>query len=115
MAQVTDHRHDNWTILVSLGSPRVLNVDYARVSMEDGDVILFGTQKHGVPVAAPSQGGRLSLVFMFSPDQQVEKAALHLAGHDVPGFRYIQKLPPPTDHSDSADEQDIAFTEEQVQ
>jgi hypothetical protein len=85
MAQVTDHRHDNWTILVSLGAPRVLNVDYARVFMEDGDVILFGTQKHGVPVAAPSQGGRLSLVFMFAPDQQVEAASLRLSGYPVCG------------------------------
>jgi len=85
-SQVTDHRHDVWTILVSLGAPRVLNVDYARVMMEDGDVILFGTQKHGVPVSSPSQGGRLSLVLMFQPDEHIEKAALHLAGHEVPGF-----------------------------
>lgn len=85
MAQVTDHRHDNWTILVSLGASRVLNVDYSRVLMEDGDVILFGTQKHGVPVAAPSQGGRLSLVFMFAPDQQVEMASLRLSGYTVSG------------------------------
>jgi len=87
MAQVTDHRHDIWTILVSLGSPRVLNVDHARVLMDDGDVILFGTQKHGVPVAPPAQGGRLSLVFMFQPDVQIERAALHLAGRVVPGFK----------------------------
>jgi len=87
MAQVTDHRHDVWTILVSLGSSRVLNVDYARVLMDDGDVILFGTQRHGVPVGPPSQGGRLSLVLMFSPDEQIEKAALHLAGRAVQGFQ----------------------------
>ncbi|CAE8628403.1 unnamed protein product [Polarella glacialis] len=87
MAQVTDHRHDIWTILVSLGSPRVLNVDHARVLMGDGDAILFGTQKHGVPVASPAQGGRLSLVFMFQPDAQIERAALHLAGRVVPGFK----------------------------
>lgn len=84
MAQVTDHRHDIWTVLISLGAPRVLNVDYARVLMEDGDAILFGTQKHGVPAFPPSHGGRLSLVLMFQPDKQVEKAALHLAGREVP-------------------------------
>lgn len=92
-AQVTDHRHDVWTILVSLGSPRVLNVDYARVLMEDGDAILFGTQKHGVPVGPPSQGGRLSLVLMFSPDEQIERAALHMAGRTVPGFQPRPPVP----------------------
>lgn len=92
-SQVTDHRHDIWTILVSLGSPRVLNVDYARVLMEDGDAILFGTQKHGVPVGPPTQGGRLSLVFMFKPDIQIEKAALHLAGRTVPGFKNRSRAP----------------------
>eukprot|EP00929_Paragymnodinium_shiwhaense_P000770 TRINITY_DN10099_c1_g2_i1.p1 TRINITY_DN10099_c1_g2~~TRINITY_DN10099_c1_g2_i1.p1 ORF type:complete len:530 (+),score=83.22 TRINITY_DN10099_c1_g2_i1:124-1713(+) len=86
LAQVTDHRHDVWTILVSLGAPRVLNVDYARVLMEDGDAILFGTQRHGVPPGPPSQGGRLSLVFMFQPDKQIESAALHLAGQTPAGF-----------------------------
>lgn len=86
LAQVTDHRHDVWTILVSLGAPRVLNVDHARVLMEDGDAILFGTQKHGVPPGPPTQGGRLSLVLMFHPDPQVEAAALHLAGRTPLGF-----------------------------
>lgn len=115
VSQVTDHRHDNWTILVSLGASRVLNIDYARISMDDGDVILFGTQKHGVPVAAPSQGGRLSLVLMFEPDEQVEKAALHLAGHHVPGFQYIDRLQSSNDYPASGGEQDVAFTDEQVQ
>jgi len=115
VSQVTDHRHDNWTILVSLGASRVLNVDYARVSMDDGDVILFGTQKHGVPVAPPSQGGRLSLVLMFAPDEQVEKAALHLGGHHVPGFQYIQRQEPANDYSASDGEQDVTFSLEQVQ
>jgi len=86
LAQVTDHRHDVWTVLVSLGCPRVLNVDNARVLMEDGDAILFGTQRHGVPPGPPTQGGRLSLVLMFHPDPQVEAAALHLAGRAPVGF-----------------------------
>jgi len=107
-SQVTDHRHDNWTILISLGAPRVLNVDYARVLMEDGDVILFGTQKHGVPVASPEQGGRLSLVIMFSPDQEVERSALHLAGL-LPDFQPAQRLPLPSEHlvSSEVDEEEL--------
>eukprot|EP00928_Gymnodinium_smaydae_P038497 TRINITY_DN26547_c0_g1_i1.p1 TRINITY_DN26547_c0_g1~~TRINITY_DN26547_c0_g1_i1.p1 ORF type:complete len:556 (+),score=52.03 TRINITY_DN26547_c0_g1_i1:41-1669(+) len=71
LARVSPHRHDNWTLLLSLGSPRVLTVDRARVLMEDGDVILFGTQSHGVPEMLSCEGGRLSVVLMFAPDARV--------------------------------------------
>jgi hypothetical protein len=107
MSQVTDHRHDNWTILVSLGSPRVLNVDHARVMMDDGDVILFGTQKHGVPVAPPCQGGRLSLVFMFSPVQRVQEAAMCLAVGDAPPQA-------PGQQAVGNDEEEPCFSQEDV-
>lgn len=75
LARVSPHRHDNWTLLLSLGSPRVLTVDRASVLMEDGDIILFGTQSHGVPEMPSCAGGRLSLVLMFSPDPLVGAAA----------------------------------------
>jgi len=75
LARVSPHRHDNWTLLVSLGAPRVLTVDRARVLMEDGDLVLFGTQSHGVPEMPKAEGGRLSLVLMFAPDQRVGQIA----------------------------------------
>jgi len=75
LSRVSPHRHDNWTLLLSLGAPRVLTVDRARVLMEDGDVILFGTQSHGVPEMPSCLGGRLSLVFMFAPNIAVGEAA----------------------------------------
>jgi len=110
LSQVTDHRHDVWTILVSLGAPRVLNVDHARVLMEDGDAILFGTQKHGVPPAPPTQGGRFSLVLMFHPDKQVEAAALHLAGLTPSGFvpRPMGKAPADFDTESVIDAAQVA-------
>lgn len=84
-SRVSPHRHDNWTLLVSLGSPRVLTVDRARVLMEDGDLILFGTQSHGVPeMPKLSGGGRMSLVLMFSPDDVVGHAAQQRAQQDAP-------------------------------
>ncbi|CAE7744072.1 unnamed protein product [Symbiodinium microadriaticum] len=75
LSRVSPHRHDNWTLLISLGAPRVLSVDRAQVLMEDGDLILFGTQSHGVPEMPSAAGGRLSLVFMFAPDQAVGSLA----------------------------------------
>ena len=75
LARVSPHRHDCWTLLLSLGAPRVLTVDRARILMEDGDLVLFGTQQHGVPEMPEAAGGRLSLVFMFAPDPAVRAAA----------------------------------------
>lgn len=76
LSRVSPHRHDNWTLLVSLGSPRVLTVDRSRILMEDGDLILFGTQSHGVPeMEMTCQGGRLSLVLMFAANEAVGKVA----------------------------------------
>lgn len=75
LSRVSPHRHDNYSLLLSLGAPRVLTVDRARVLMEDGDIILFGTQSHGVPEMPSCKGGRLSLVFMFAPDELVGAAA----------------------------------------
>lgn len=80
LSRVSPHRHDNWTLLVSLGAPRVLTVDRARVLMEDGDLVLFGTQSHGVPEMPSAAGGRLSLVFMFAPSDAVG-AAMEARAH----------------------------------
>ena len=65
-------------------------------------------------MAAPTQGGRLSLVLMFKPDQQVEKAALHLAGHHVQGFQYVQRVQEASDAIESDGEGDVSFSKEQV-
>lgn len=62
------HRHDFWTCLVSFGAPRILTVDNRPVLMRDRDLILFGTQNHGVPVMPGTKGGRISLVIFFYPD-----------------------------------------------
>jgi len=66
--KVSQHRHDFWTCLLSFGSPRILTVDGRPILMRDGDLIVFGTQNHGVPVMPDISGGRVSLVIFFYPD-----------------------------------------------
>ncbi|CAE7282487.1 unnamed protein product [Symbiodinium sp. CCMP2456] len=66
--KVSQHRHDFWTCLLSFGSPRILTVDGRPILMRDGDLIVFGTQNHGVPVMPDITGGRVSLVIFFYPD-----------------------------------------------
>eukprot|EP00931_Biecheleriopsis_adriatica_P066038 TRINITY_DN40462_c0_g1_i1.p1 TRINITY_DN40462_c0_g1~~TRINITY_DN40462_c0_g1_i1.p1 ORF type:complete len:656 (+),score=85.30 TRINITY_DN40462_c0_g1_i1:61-2028(+) len=67
--QLNSHRHDFWTCLISLGSPRVLLVDNRPHVMENGDMIVFGTQMHGVPPMPEVAAGRISLVIFFYPDR----------------------------------------------
>jgi len=62
------HRHDFWTCLVSFGAERILTVDNRPLLLRDGDLIVFGTQNHGVPPMPDVTAGRVSLVIFFYPD-----------------------------------------------
>jgi len=66
------HRHDCWTALLSLGCDRVLTIDNTNVVLEDGDLVVFGTQKHGVPMMINCKGGRISIPIFYSPGTQDE-------------------------------------------
>ncbi|CAK9046412.1 unnamed protein product [Durusdinium trenchii] len=66
--KIAAHRHDFWTCLLSFGSPRILTVDRRPVLLRDGDLIVFGTQTHGVPTMPDITDGRVSLVIFFYPD-----------------------------------------------
>merc|ERR1712087_1044707 len=69
LSKVAQHRHDNWTIALSFGASRILSVDYQECLMEDGDMCIFGTQKHGVPPMPSEEGGRISLIIMWEPTE----------------------------------------------
>jgi len=70
------HRHEAWTALMSFGSPRILTIDNHPVLLRDGDLIVFGTQRHGVPKMCTEgstfdeYGGRMSVVLFFMPTGQ---------------------------------------------
>lgn len=80
-ATAIPHRHECWTALMSFGAPRILTIDNHPVLLRDGDLIIFGTQRHGVPKMRDTAGsfdgygGRISAVFFFMPQgKQVEGA-----------------------------------------
>lgn len=70
------HRHEAWTALMSFGAPRILTIDNHPVLLRDGDLIVFGTQRHGVPKMChegstfDEYGGRMSVVMFFMPTGQ---------------------------------------------
>jgi len=80
-ATAIPHRHECWTALMSFGAPRILTIDNHPVLLRDGDLIIFGTQRHGVPKmrdpsgAFDSYGGRISAVFFFMPQGKQAEGA----------------------------------------
>ncbi|CAK0847205.1 unnamed protein product [Prorocentrum cordatum] len=62
------HRHDCWTALFSFGCERILTIDNTPLLMQDGDLVIFGTQRHGVPVMPEIEEGRITFVIFFYPD-----------------------------------------------
>ncbi|CAE8721620.1 unnamed protein product [Polarella glacialis] len=66
--RIAAHRHDFWTCLISLGADRILTVDHRPVLMRDGDLVVFGTQIHGLPAMPEVSEPRISLVIFFYPD-----------------------------------------------
>merc|ERR1719389_1432374 len=80
-ASAIEHRHEAWTALMSFGAPRILTIDNHPVLLRDGDLIIFGTQRHGVPRMCKEDstfqeyGGRMSAVFFFMPTGQQASGA----------------------------------------
>eukprot|EP00747_Dinoflagellata_sp_TGD_P031344 gnl/TRDRNA2_/TRDRNA2_135217_c0_seq1.p1 gnl/TRDRNA2_/TRDRNA2_135217_c0~~gnl/TRDRNA2_/TRDRNA2_135217_c0_seq1.p1 ORF type:complete len:649 (+),score=115.53 gnl/TRDRNA2_/TRDRNA2_135217_c0_seq1:32-1948(+) len=67
-AYLGSHRHDCWTALFSFGDERILTIDKTPLLMQHGDLCIFGTQRHGVPVMPEITSGRITVVFFFYPD-----------------------------------------------
>jgi hypothetical protein len=68
------HRHDCWTALLSFGSDRILTIDNTPVLCRDGDLINFGTQRHGVPLMPAISTGRITVPVFFYPDKLQKQA-----------------------------------------
>ena len=67
------HRHDCWTALFSFGHERILTIDNTPLLMQDGDLCIFGTQRHGVPIMPEITEGRITLVVFFYPNDMQKK------------------------------------------
>eukprot|EP00928_Gymnodinium_smaydae_P015826 TRINITY_DN15884_c0_g1_i2.p1 TRINITY_DN15884_c0_g1~~TRINITY_DN15884_c0_g1_i2.p1 ORF type:complete len:963 (-),score=159.90 TRINITY_DN15884_c0_g1_i2:229-2700(-) len=67
-AMLGSHRHDCWTALFSFGSERILTIDHTPLLCQDGDLVIFGTQRHGVPKMPEIKTGRVTVVVFFYPN-----------------------------------------------
>lgn len=73
-AALGSHRHDCWTALFSFGEERILTIDKTPLLCQDGDLVIFGTQRHGVPFMPEISEGRITVPIFFYPDHlQMQK------------------------------------------
>jgi hypothetical protein len=57
-----NHRHHNTNqLILSLGSTRILNIEGQSIECNNGDIIIFGDQLHGVPKTKKNTGIRISI------------------------------------------------------
>jgi len=68
------HRHDCWTALFSFGHERILTIDKTPLLLQDSDLVIFGTQRHGVPKMPEVSGGRITVpIFFYPTSMQMKK------------------------------------------
>jgi len=67
---IAPHQHDFWSAILSLGASRVFTVDGDPVLLNDGDVIVIGTQRHSVPKMPEVKDGRVSVAIFWYPESR---------------------------------------------
>jgi tRNA(Leu) C34 or U34 (ribose-2'-O)-methylase TrmL len=60
------HSHpDSIQLVISLGATRTLTVNSKKYELKNGDIIMFGSQKHGVPKDPTCTEGRISIAMFL--------------------------------------------------
>lgn len=67
-AFIAPHQHDFWSATFSFGAPRVFLLDKRPLILQEGDVLIFGSQRHSVPKMSNCLGERISLSLFWYPN-----------------------------------------------
>ena len=97
-ASVGSHRHVFWSARVALGAERIMMVDKTPILMQEGDLVIIGPQRHGVPSMPDISEGSLRISVPFKPQKQEkvpqndkrakDAKTAETAGTDVTGKSY---------------------------
>ncbi|CAJ1440225.1 unnamed protein product, partial [Effrenium voratum] len=79
---IAPHQHDFWSAILSLGASRVFTLDGSPVLLGDGDVLVIGTQRHGVPKMPEVEDGRVSVAIFWYPESAPESLGSRPADAD---------------------------------
>eukprot|EP00927_Polykrikos_kofoidii_P020531 TRINITY_DN19757_c0_g1_i2.p1 TRINITY_DN19757_c0_g1~~TRINITY_DN19757_c0_g1_i2.p1 ORF type:complete len:421 (-),score=50.03 TRINITY_DN19757_c0_g1_i2:231-1493(-) len=78
-AHIASHRHDFWSAIISFGASRVFLLDDQQILMGNGDLLVFGTQKHAVPRMPQVTEGRISICIFWYPERMTPSFSLQLS------------------------------------
>eukprot|EP00930_Biecheleria_cincta_P085260 TRINITY_DN74666_c0_g1_i1.p1 TRINITY_DN74666_c0_g1~~TRINITY_DN74666_c0_g1_i1.p1 ORF type:complete len:394 (+),score=57.06 TRINITY_DN74666_c0_g1_i1:2-1183(+) len=71
-AFIAPHQHDFWSATFSFGAPRVFILGQRALILQDGDVLVFGSQRHSVPKMPTCTGERISLSLFWYPNWRAD-------------------------------------------
>jgi len=66
---IAPHQHDFWSAIISFGASRVFSLDNEPLLLNEGDLLVFGTQKHSVPRMPDVSDGRISVAIFWYPQR----------------------------------------------
>lgn len=66
---IAPHQHDFWSAILCFGASRVFMLDDQPVLLNNGDLLVFGTQKHSVPRMPDIMEGRISVAIFWYPER----------------------------------------------
>jgi hypothetical protein len=67
---IAPHTHDFWSAILSFGASRVFTVDGWPLLLGEGDLLVFGTQRHAVPKMPEVKEGRVSVAIFWYPENK---------------------------------------------
>lgn len=76
---IAPHQHDFWSAILSFGAPRVFTLDWNPLLLGDGDLLVFGTQRHSVPKMPSVKEGRLSVAIFWYPERRHADASFNIS------------------------------------
>merc|ERR1712187_757439 len=59
-----------WSAILSFGASRVFTVDGVPILLGEGDLLVLGTQRHGVPKMPAVTEGRVSVAIFWFPEHK---------------------------------------------
>jgi len=77
---IAPHQHDFWSAILSFGASRVFTLDWQPLLLGEGDLLVFGTQRHSVPKMPTSveMGGRVSVAIFWYPERHTADASFNI-------------------------------------
>mmetsp|Transcript_7240 Transcript_7240/g.15972 ORF Transcript_7240/g.15972 Transcript_7240/m.15972 type:complete len:954 (+) Transcript_7240:2-2863(+) len=66
-ASVGSHRHPRWSARIAIGGDRIMMVDKTPILLQEGDLVVIGPQRHGVPSMPDEEEGSIRIGVQFMP------------------------------------------------